>query len=153
MMSQFLGRDGLRKLINIFRTDINKTQEIQIYDFETADSSIWLNETTFAKRIDEWYPPNKIYKIGRLCWLNLGIDTSAVTENGQVLIIAYMPNEFLPMAIVTRECSNYHIGIYSETGGGYLYVAHRDYEKYPEWSDMTNSGEILRIQFMYFSRE
>lgn len=121
----------------------------QIYDFET---STFLNNITYVTRLSEWYPKNKIYKIGRICWMSLGIKTKNVTENDKVLNVAAIPDAFAPIAVVSKRSSDYTVGIYP--GNNLLYASERDVTKFPNWSDVAGEGkeEFIEFNFVYFSK-
>ena len=128
---------------------INSNISEQIYDFET---STFLNNITYVTRLSEWYPKNKIYKIGRICWMSLGIKTKNVTENDKVLNVAAIPDAFAPIAVVSKRSSDYTVGIYP--GNNLLYASERDVTKFPNWSDVAGEGkeEFIEFNFVYFSK-
>ena len=130
-------------------TQINSNLSEQIYDFET---STFLNNITYVTRLSEWYPKNKIYKIGRMCWMSLGIKTQNVTKNNRILNVATIPDAFAPIAVVSKNSSDYAIGIYP--GNNLLYVSDRDVTKFPNWSDVAGEGEeeFIEFNFVYFSK-
>lgn len=131
--------------INTISSNISE----QIYDFET---STFLNNITYVTRLSEWYPKNKIYKIGRICWMSLGIKTKNVTENDKVLNVAAIPDAFAPIAVVSKRSSDYTVGIYP--GNNLLYASGRDVTKFPNWSDVAGEGEeeFIEFNFVYFSK-
>ncbi|MEZ3477740.1 MAG: hypothetical protein K1W08_03910 [Lachnospiraceae bacterium] len=91
---------------------------------------------------------NKIYKIGRICWLALDVDLRGVTIGSDILNIANVPDEFGPLSILSTENPDeYDTGFYP--GGNLIFVAHRNTEKYPNWSDL----DPVRFNFVYFSKE
>lgn len=128
---------------------VNSNISEQIYDFET---STFLNNITYVTRLSEWYPKNKIYKIGRICWMSLGIKTKNVTENDKVLNVAAIPDAFAPIAVVSKRSSDYTVGIYP--GNNLLYASERDVTKFPNWSDVAGEGkeEFIEFNFVYFSK-
>lgn len=107
---------------------------MEIYDFETE--ATFLNGTTFYRRIDAWFPTNKIYKYGRICWLNLGVDISNVEGSAyQLDITTSIPRKFLPLSTVWEEAYSIERGIYN---GGLIYAANKNFEEYPKWSAVEN---------------
>lgn len=46
--------------------------QIQIYDF--VANNPFANGTTYRVQESNWMAVNKIYKIGRICWLALDVD-------------------------------------------------------------------------------
>lgn len=108
---------------------------LEIYDFETE--ATFLNGTTFYSHEDAWFPTNKIYKYGRICWLNLGVDIANV-ENDSVYeldIITNIPYKFLPLSTVWSRIDDVDRGFYRV---GLIYAANKNFEKHPKWSDMEN---------------
>lgn len=128
-------------------TQINSNLS-EVYDFET---NTFLNNVTYKTRISEWYPKNKIYKIGRICWISLAIETKNVIIGDRILNVATIPDAFAPMSMVSKDFSDYSIGIYP--GNNLLYVSDRDITKFPNWSDATAGEEVfIEFNFVYFSK-
>ena len=125
---------------------INSKLQIQIYDFVTNNP--FTNGTTYRFQENNWMAVNKIYKIGRICWLALDVDLRGVTIGSDILNIANVPDEFGPLSILSTENPDeYDTGFYP--GGNLIFVAHRNTEKYPNWSDL----DPVRFNFVYFSTE
>lgn len=119
--------------------------QIQIYDFVVQNP--FTNGTTYRVQESNWMAVNKIYKIGRICWLALDVDLKNVTIGNAVLNIANVLDEYGPLSILsTQKPDEYDIGFYP--GGNLIYVAHRNTEKYPNWSDV----DPVRFCFVYFSK-
>ncbi len=125
---------------------LNSKLQIQIYDFVTNNP--FTNGTTYRFQENNWMAVNKIYKIGRICWLALDVDLRGVTIGSDILNIANVPDEFGPLSILSTENPDeYDTGFYP--GGNLIFVAHRNTEKYPNWSDL----DPVRFNFVYFSKE
>ena len=126
-------------------TQTNSNLQLKIYDF--VANNPFTNGTTYRVQESNWMAVNKIYKIGRICWLALDVDLRGVTIGNAVLDIANVPDEFGPLSILsTKNPDEYDTGFYP--GGNLIYVAHRNTEKYPNWSDV----DPVQFSFFYFSK-
>lgn len=137
------------RYLRLETTKGSKLTDLEIYDFEIENP--FANDVTYKVRENVWYPQNKIYKFGRVCWITLGVDTTNVTIPNRVLKVAELPDKFAPLSIISAgDPAGYSTGFYP--GSNYIYISDRNTEKYPNWSDITIAEEFVRFNFVYISK-